>query len=1280
MPSGLVPRAREGPCARILSNGALTTLVTADGTGHARFGWCQVTSWSPDPVEDPEGTFLYLRDEADGALWSVGVAPVGGAPRCSTVSGEPGLVRIERTEHAIEALCEVVVAADANLELRRLRLRNASARTRRLSVTSYLGVVLHHPGAHAAHPAFSKLFVQTQVDTAAGVLVSRRRPRESGADAPCLAHALYCEAAAAEPSFETDRARFVGRGRTLARPLALEPAARLSGTVGNVLDPVASWRQELTLAPGAGTELLCVVAVAAGEDDARQLALRAAMPGAFEAARAAAAQRARAEVLQRGLDDGQGAYLEALLARMLYGAADLRADADVARRVRGAPDDLWIFGLPPDVPLVVIEAGPAAEGLASELAVAIDHWAGLGIPVRGLALGGETGGATAIVAPPRDAPARAVDAARVWARLVLRDAWPVLAATQIPEAAAPSVTPAGSQATLVCDDDAGPAASAAVEPLHFANGTGGFSSDGTEYVIRLARESGTAALPPMPWVNVLANPEFGTIVSERGAATTWRGNSREHRLTPWSNDPILDPHGEALWVRDEDTGAFWSPQPGPTPGEGDYEVRHGLGVSSWCHVSRDLAQGVVTLVAPDAPVKLTRVRIVNRAGSARRLSVFGYARLALGAGATHATVVEPAGSGRTLRATNGLSGAHAEGVTLGAVATTAPGARVAFSADRLAFLGAGGSPERPRALIHDALLDGRHGAGLDPCFAQQVRLDLPAGESVDCVFVLGEGDGRESAEALAERFTRAGAFEETLEAVRAQWASTLGCVRVETPSPALDLLLNGWLSYQTLACRLWARSAFYQSGGAFGYRDQLQDAASLVLIRPDLTRAQILLHAAHQFVEGDVLHWWHPPAGRGTRTRFSDDLLWLPFVTAHYVATTGDAGVLDEQVPFVTARALAPDEDEAYLTTQRAEEQASLYAHCCRAIDRSLAVGVHGLPLMGTGDWNDGMNRVGREGRGESVWMAFFLHDVLRRFEPLCAAQGEASREARYAAHRASLVRALEEHAWDGAWYRRAWFDDGAPLGTASALEGRIDLLPQAWAVLSGAAPRARCETAMDSALRELLLPSGRLLRLLAPPFDRTSQDPGYIKGYAPGVRENGGQYTHAATWAVRALAELGRRDDALALLETILPVLHARTPGEVAVYQVEPYVVCADVYAVSPHVGRGGWTWYTGSSGWLFRVALESVLGLQLEGGRRVVLRPRVPDAWPELRITLRLPGGAHSTTVHVRNPTGCAQRVVRVTVDGAAAAPEDGAAVWSVAGGTGPHTVDVELGADPQ
>ncbi|HEX6911030.1 MAG TPA: protein ndvB, partial [Longimicrobium sp.] len=567
-------------------------------------------------------------------------------------------------------------------------------------------------------------------------------------------------------------------------------------------------------------------------------------------------------------------------------------------------------------------------------------------------------------------------------------------------------------------------------------------------------------------------------------------------------------------------------------------------------------------------------------------------------------------------------------------------------------------------------------AGLDPCAAFKVTFHIRPGETAEVAFLLGEAADEAAARALVAKYRRPGAVDDALREVRAFWTGLVGGVQVRTPSPELDLMVNGWLAYQNLVCRVWGRTAFYQSGGAFGFRDQLQDSSALVYLRPELTRRQILLHASHQFVEGDVLHWWHPPLSKGIRTRFADDLLWLPYITAFYVDSTGDAGVLDESAPFVTAEHLPPGEDEVFLFPADSGQRASVYEHCCRSIDRSLTRGAHGLPLMGTGDWNDGMNRVGREGRGESVWMGFFLHGILDDFVPLCEARGDVARAETYRAYRAELAAALnaEGQGWDGGWYRRAYYDNGAPLGSAANDECRIDAIAQAWAVLSGVAPPERAEQALDALERHLVSEEDGIIRLLTPAFDRTPHDPGYIKGYLPGVRENGGQYTHAALWAVRALAQAGRTERAARLLAMVSPVSHGRTPAEVAVYQAEPYVIAADVYGVAPHVGRGGWTWYTGSAGWMFRVALESVLGITLEGGEALRIRPCVPQDWPGFTVRYRLPDGATAYEIAVTREDGAG---IRGTVDGRdLSVAADGALRVPLARDGGMHRVEVVLG----
>ena len=1127
------------PFPRTLTTGPLTTIVTPAGGGGVLLGAHALTRWTPDGVADADGVWLYVRDVDDGLVWSAGLQPTPRRPDAYRMHATVRRVEIARTDGDVSIATDVCTDGDA--DLRRYTVANRGPRTRTLELTTYAEAVLNTPAGDRAHPAFSKLFVQTELvgDAAAPEALLARRRLRSPDDRPLwLAHALVGDGAPA--GFETDRRRFVGRGRTVAQPRALDADARLEGGVGNVLDPVLALRRTVTLAPGATVRVLAVLAGA----ETRDAALAA---------------------------------------------------------VRRYPD--------------------------------------VGAAERAFGTGGETG--ETIVPPP---------ASRGGAHRPLEPR----------DGDGASVPPSGA------------------EPLRFFNGHGGFAEDGSEYVIRVAAGARDGALPPLPWVNVVANEEAGFIASETGAGCTWAANSRENRVTPWSNDPVSDPHGEALWVRDDEAGVFWSPMPGPVPGAGAYEVRHGFGYTRFTHEGMGIAHDVVQFVPRSGPVKLTRVRLTNTGDRPRRLSLASYAHLVLGVfphetGAHVVTEHDPA-TGAILAA-NPERGEFSGRVAFAAIAGGGDDER-SLTADRLAFLGAGGTVASPAALRADGPLDGRTGGGLEPCAAFLHTFALQPGETAERVVLLGEAEDRDAARALLATYATPSAAAAALEDVRAFWQELLGRVQVETPAPELDLMANGWLAYQNLSCRVWGRSAFYQSGGAYGFRDQLQDASALVYLDPALTRRQIVLHAAHQFAEGDVLHWWHPPTSKGMRTRFADDLLWLPYIASFYVGATGDRTVWDEPARFVAARPLAPGEDEAFLVPEDAGTTADVYTHCCLAIDRSLTRGAHGLPLMGVGDWNDGMNRVGREGRGESVWLGFFLHHILADFIPVCRERGDDARAERYAAFLRELGATLNDTGWDGGWYRRAYYDDGTPLGSAANDECRIDTIAQAWSVLAGAAPPERAAAALDAMEHHLVSEREGIIRLLTPAFDRTPHDPGYIKGYLPGVRENGGQYTHAALWAVRALAEAGRCERAAPLLAMLSPVSHGRTPEEIATYMTEPYVVAADVYGVAPHVGRGGWTWYTGSAGWMHRVILESVLGFRIEGGERLVLRPCVPADWPGFTVRYRTEDGTTYEIVARRGDHDDARTTVHA--DGEALALADGAAVVPLRRDGAAHRVELRLGAD--
>ena len=748
--------------------------------------------------------------------------------------------------------------------------------------------------------------------------------------------------------------------------------------------------------------------------------------------------------------------------------------------------------------------------------------------------------------------------------------------------------------------------------MQFFNGLGGFSADGREYVIILGENQTT----PAPWINVLANPYFGTVVSESGASYTWSENAHEFRLTPWNNDPVQDPTGEALYLRDDESGRFWSPTPGPARGTGTYTVRHGFGYSVFEHIDQGIASELWVYVAADAPVKFLALKVRNLSDRPRRISVTGYWEWVLGdlrpKHLLHVQTEVDLKTG-TLLARNPYNTAFPDCC---AFIDVNEGTRT-VTGNRREFIGRHGSLAQPAALKR-ARLSGRVGAGLDPCGAVQVAFNLLPGQERSITFRMGVGRGLNDVQNLIRRFRRTDACRTALEAVQAYWRRTLETVAVETPDPSVNLLTNGWLLYQTLACRVWGRTGFYQSGGAFGFRDQLQDCMALIHSEPGLTREHLLRAAAHQFREGDVQHWWHPPSGRGVRTHFSDDFLWLPFSVCRYVNSTADTGVLDEVIPFLEARPLRPEEESFYDLPNASDDAGTLYQHCVRAIERSFSFGAHGLPLIGSGDWNDGMNRVGQEGRGESVWLGFFLYDVLRQFARLAQAHRDPTFADRCLQQARELRQNLETHAWDGQWYLRAFFDNGQPLGSHLNEECQIDSLPQSWSVISGAGDPVRSAQALASVNQRLVRREAGLIQLFDPPFDKSPVDPGYIKGYIPGVRENGGQYTHAALWTAWAFALQGDPDRAWELVRLLNPIRHSLTPEQCAIYKVEPYVLAADVYASAPHVGRGGWTWYTGSSGWMYRLLLETLLGVHLLGSH-LLLKPRLPQSWPGYRLRYR-------------------------------------------------------------
>ncbi len=1261
--SWLVPADSPIPQVHSLAQGKYSVLITNAGSGYSQWREFALTRWQADTTLDQWGTWIYVQDKENGERWSVTCQPIGCPPENQEILFSPHKVEFRRWDHGISLHTEVTIGGD-EVEIRRVTLLNDSNRPRRLKLISYGEVVLAPQATDQSHPAFNKLFIESEYLPDENTLLFSRRSRSPDEKPVFMAHALMVEPGnKLTRECEGDRALFLGRGRTQRSPLALgDMNMHLSGTVGGTLDPIMSLAQEIDLKPHSKTQVTFLTLAAASRAEALDLVTRYQSRQKINQAFDEALIESEKELLELGLNAKNLEHIQQLLSAVIYPAHALRATAEINAKNNKGQSGLWAYGISGDYPILLVHVFDGTQPLLQEALQAFVYWRNRQIKVNLVILNDQdTGYAMDLHNVINNLISRA--GASEW--LNQSDGIFILRTDQIPNA---DLILVESVASVIMDDKMGtladhadrltkqpmrlpeftPALTVAQDPeltLHLPrpndllmdNCLGGFSPDGKEYVIYLKLGQHT----PRPWINVVANSQFGFVVSESGGGCTWAVNSGENRLTPWRNDPLTDMPGEVLYLRDEETGLVWSPTPMPAGAETAYVIRHGAGYSTFESQSHGLNQKLRLFTVPDAPLKIVHLRLQNLWERPRRITVTYYAEWVLGTtrDINQAHIIPEFESNKNaLLASNHFNTEFGERVAFLAANKILHG----LTADRTEFLGRTGSMRAPAALGRIGLGSSVH-AGQDPCAAIQLHVDLAPGQIEEVYFLLGEGSNREESLALIGEYQSPTRVESAWQAVHKLWDDILGTITVRTPDAGMDLMLNRWLLYQTLGCRVWGRTALYQSSGAFGFRDQLQDVLALLHARPDLAREQIVNAAQHQFEAGDVLHWWNPPSGRGVRTRFSDDLLWLPYVTAEYVAATGDESVLAEKIPFLKGEPLKPEEADRYIQFESTTELYTLYEHCRRALGKGLTAGIHGLPLMGDGDWNDGMNRVGVEGRGESVWLAWFLYATLKRFAVLCVLMKDDPKP--YDQQANLLSQALEAHAWDGNWYLRAFYDDGSLLGSSKNLECQIDSIAQSWAVLSGAADPIRATQAMESVDKLLIDQADQLIKLLTPPFDKTSHDPGYIKGYLPGVRENGGQYTHAAIWSVWAYASLGQGDRAQELYRLLNPIYHSDTPEKVEHYKTEPYNIAADIYSVPPHTGSGGWTGYTGSAGWMYRLGIEAILGIT-RLGNMLKINPCIPKDWPRYELTYQF--GSTRYQINVENPDGVNQGVQRVLLDG--------------------------------
>ena len=1243
-------------------------MLTAAGAGYSRWRDIAVTRWREDATRDNWGSFIFLRDIRRGNIWSAGAQPVGTGGEHDQVIFAEDHAEFIRRDGSLTTVMEVLVSSEDDGEVRRVSLTNSGRRAREIELTSYAEVVLTTPAADNVHMAFSKMFVETEHLAEFGALIATRRLRSHDEPQVWAAHFVVVEGQiVADPQYESDRARFVGRGRDVGTAAAIVDGQPLSNTAGTVLDPIFALRHRVMIPPGKVARLAYWTVIASSKTELLGLIDKHHDRSAFDRAKTLAWTQAQVQLHHLDVGAEEAADFQRLAAPILYADLRFRAPSDAIIRGAGSQSGLWPLAISGDLPIVLLRIDEIEDiAQVRQLLRAHEYWRMKHLGVD-LVIVNERASSyvqdlqSAIETAVRRSQSRPrfglelaqgsvytlrADLMSIDTRALLQSAARVALiagrgsiADQLARLPQLPIQPSPVRRPEPPTPAPQPSPAPAPRDLEFFNGLGGFDKNGREYVTVL--DAGRTT--PAPWVNVIANPNFGFQVAAEGSGYTWAENSRENQLTPWSNDPVGDPTGEAIYVRDEVTGDLWSATAQPIRDGGTYIARHGHGYSRFEHQANGIALDLLQYVPLADPIKISRLTLRNLSGGPRQLSITAYAEWVLGA--------SRGGSGPFItteidKTTGAMFARNPWSIAFpGRVAFADLGGRqTAWTADRTEFLGRGGGPAAPAALIGTTILSGTTGAGLDPCAALQIVVELGAGETVEIVSFIGQCESTKEVQALIARYREAD-LDAVLEEVREHWEAMLGAVQVKTPDRAMDIMLNGWLLYQTLACRIWARSAFYQASGAYGFRDQLQDGMALTFARPDETRRHLLRAAARQFVEGDVQHWWLPHSGQGVRSRISDDRVWLAFATATYIACSNDPTVLDEIVPFLEGPILRPGEHDAFFQPMVADESASLFEHCARGLDQCLELtGKHGLPLIGTGDWNDGLNRVGEGGKGESVWLGWLLVRTIELVASL-AKDRDADRARRWRAHAASVREALEREAWDGEWYRRATFDDGTWLGSKDSEECRIDSIAQSWAVLSGAADPARAAAAMESLERHLIRRDDGLALLFAPPFDKTALDPGYIRGYPPGLRENGGQYSHAAMWAILAFAKLGAGDKAGDLFVLVNPINHARTTEEVDRYKVEPYVVAADVYSVSPHIGRGGWTWYTGAAGWMYRAGIEGILGIRREGASLVV-DPCIPAAWPGFEATVKM--GSTHYDIRVETPSHRSRGVSHAILDG--------------------------------
>ncbi len=1261
----------------LLSNGSYSTMLTANGSGYSRWHDYAITRFIPDATEDQQGTLFFLRDTHSGRWWSV-----TGEPTRVIEEEAVSIFTDEKAEYTkivdgIKSTLECLITSEGCGEGRRLQLMNTTHKDCLIEVTSYGELALATMDVDSAHPVFSRMFIETEIAEEGKTIFAKRRKRSPSDPDIHIAHFVSSTTdTLQETEAETDRSLFIGRGRSIHRPAAFDQNTRFSNSQGCVLDPIMSLRCCVQIPAHGKAELIFWTFAAHTKEALNNHIKHYRQPDMFQKELSMAWTRSQVALYQSGTQLKEAIVYQKYATPLIYPERTWRLPSEILAKTLGKQSDLWPMSISGDNPLCLLRLNNEGNiAVLRELLKAHEYWRMRGLIVDLVILNEqafsyiqntqralewvcesyrrhtqEADGCQHIFMLRRDQMSeQSFKTLLASARIVL-DAQNGSLSEQLKrldendfnltihknyqesydQLDLPRYNE-GQQFTTQTEQNLFSSIGLISqqkpssfptngEDLRYWNGYGGFNQH-NHYVIRLHGRTNT----PHPWINVIANHRFGFHVSAEGAIFTWANNSRDYQLTPWANDPTFNRPGEALYLVDRQSLKRFSPVSTVECDENIvYEACHGFGFSTFKSTHSEIALELTHTLDPEKPIRFSRLILTNEGKKPRSLRLYNYVEWVLGNVRTkYAPFIVSSYEARW--------GAHfiqnpyhiekSQQVTF----LSASEMPTSTTTNRAEFIGATGTVTHPNAIHKAGALSNTIAAGCDPCSAFAYDIDLLPGQTKEIIFYLGSAENRQEAEKLLDQ-ARASDFEILLTKQKQQWSDFVSPFQVKTPDSSFNLMVNHWLPYQIYACRIMARAGFYQASGAFGFRDQLQDSLSLLLLEPQLAHDQLLNAAAHQFLEGDVQHWWLPDTNAGVRTRISDDIVWLAYATAFYVNTTGDDAFLDTLIPFIEGDVLKSGQQDAYFQPTQSSKVATVYEHCALALDLAIKrCGPHGLPLMLGGDWNDGMNLVGVEGKGESIWLGWFLGYTLQAFISLAKKRGDNSHMQIWSTYLERLTKSLEKNGWDGAWYRRGYFDDGTPLGSKINDECQIDTIAQSWAVISQMASPERQKQAMKSMLEHLYDKKGGFIRLFWPPFDKSTLEPGYIKGYPPGIRENGGQYTHGAIWSILALAEMGQNDEAYALFSAINPINHGQDPET---YRVEPYVMAADIYAVEPRCGQGGWTWYTGSAGWFYRAATQAILGIQRQGDL-LFLQPHLPSIWPKYEATMKFYDAVYSIKV---------------------------------------------------